>query len=363
MPKYNLPSAWNAGYAIPDYVNAEPPARGTFTTAWLPRGTIPEVLPPLLARREPRAALGSLSGSSLAGSTLAVSSLAGASLAGDSLGAQGRQASAPGVARYGADAARWVMTSIQRVPQPQRKVAMRALLDAIDPKLWTEVDRLSEEHRARGLPPAAALEQGLAQAMSKGVVEEIRAIGQRALGGDRAPVRARSQMGLGLVPGQCQWAEQYALQQLGFSLSDLNPVNAVKRAARAVASAAGAVARGTRNAAGAVWDGTKWVGDQIGDGAKAAASFVASGVKKLGSLACGLANSGGGQIAAFAAGGPAGAAGAAAVQGMCGGGAKPSSSSAAAASSPAAAAGGTPAWLLPAGIAAAGLGLILVLRK
>lgn len=360
MPKYNLPSAWNAGYAIPDYVNAEPPQQGTMTTAWLPRGTISEVLPPLMAEPEP---LGSLSGSSLAGSVLSVPTLVGQTLQGDSLGVQARRQAQPlgadPVRGYGANAAAWIMKRIARVPQPQRKVAMRALLDAVDPTLWGEVDRLGEQLRQQGVPAARALEQALAQAMAKGVVGELREIGQRALRGDRSPVKARSQLGLGVYPQQCACAQRDALQQLGFSLSDLNPVSAVQRAASAVASAAGAVARGTRNAAGAVWDGTKWVGGQISAGTQAAANFVTDGVKRLGSLACNLANSSAGSLAA-SAGGAAGAAGAAAVQGMCGG-AKASASPYAAAS-PAAPASGTPAWLLPAGIAAAGLGLILVLK-
>lgn len=360
MPKYNLPSAWNAGYAIPAYVNAEPPARGTFTTAWLPRGTISEVLPPLMAEPEP---LGSLSGSSLDGSVLAGPTLAGPTLHGDSLGLQARRLAQPlgadPVGGYGASAAAWIMKSIARVPQPQRKAALRALLDAVDPALWGEVDRLGEQLRQQGVAPAAALERALAQAMAKGVVVELREIGHRAMRGERAPVRARSQLGLGLVPGQCQCAQRDALQQLGFSLDSLNPISAVQRAASAVASAAGAVARGTRNAAGAVWDGTKWVGGQVSAGTQAAANFVTDGVKRLGSLACNLANSSAGQLAA-AAGGAPGAAGAAAVQGMCGKGTGTATPYTPTTAAPAAA--GTPAWLLPAGIAAAGLGLFLVLK-
>lgn len=50
MSFYHLPNAWNPGYAIPDYVMAEPPERGTFTTKWLPRGTISAVVPDFLAK-------------------------------------------------------------------------------------------------------------------------------------------------------------------------------------------------------------------------------------------------------------------------------------------------------------------------
>ncbi|HZJ67652.1 MAG TPA: hypothetical protein VFD36_29315 [Kofleriaceae bacterium] len=97
MPKqfYNLPSPWNPGYAIPDYVMAEPPARGAMVTQWLPRGTISAVEPDyhlgpgkqMLGRKD-AGLMGSLSGSSLAGSSLAGGCFSGGhSLSGDSLGA------------------------------------------------------------------------------------------------------------------------------------------------------------------------------------------------------------------------------------------------------------------------------------
>ncbi len=79
---------WNPGYAVPKYVLAEPPERGTFTTQWLPRGTIPEIIPNYLAQRLGLARVGSLSGSSLSTSSLAGHAFKGNSLAGDSLGAQ-----------------------------------------------------------------------------------------------------------------------------------------------------------------------------------------------------------------------------------------------------------------------------------
>jgi hypothetical protein len=67
---------------------AEPPERGTFTTQWLPRGTIPALVPDFLAKPGKKllgrkdAGLGSLGGCSITGSSLAGSSLAGSSLGG-----------------------------------------------------------------------------------------------------------------------------------------------------------------------------------------------------------------------------------------------------------------------------------------
>ncbi len=50
MPFYHLPNPWNPHYAIPDYVLAEPPGRGTFTTKWLPRRTISQLVPDFIAK-------------------------------------------------------------------------------------------------------------------------------------------------------------------------------------------------------------------------------------------------------------------------------------------------------------------------
>lgn len=88
---YNFPPSWNPGYATPDYVMAEPPGRGTFTTKWLPRGVINSLEPSfvadpgkkLLGRTD--AGLGSLSGETIGGSSLSGSSITGSSLAGSTL--------------------------------------------------------------------------------------------------------------------------------------------------------------------------------------------------------------------------------------------------------------------------------------
>ena len=81
---YNLPPSWNPGYAIPEYVMAEPPGRGTFTTKWLPRGSISTLDPSFVADPGKRllgrtdAGLGSLGDTTVGGSsTLSGSSLGG----------------------------------------------------------------------------------------------------------------------------------------------------------------------------------------------------------------------------------------------------------------------------------------------
>lgn len=50
MAFYQLPNPYDPHYAIPEYVMAEPPGRGTFTTKWLPRGTIYDLVPDSFAK-------------------------------------------------------------------------------------------------------------------------------------------------------------------------------------------------------------------------------------------------------------------------------------------------------------------------
>lgn len=370
MPFYHLPHPWNPGYAIPKYVLAEPPERGTFTTQWLPRGTISQIVPDYLAKPGRKilgrtdADLGSLGGTSLDCATLADPTLQGSSLAGDTLGAQVYELEPLGalganpVAAYGQRAAGWIMSTINRVPAPQRKAALRALLDAVDRGLWSKVDAAGQKYQAAGMNPKAALARALAEHMSAGIAHEIVETGKRALRGDRQPVKAEGQLGLGAYPMARTRAQATAMEALGFSLSDLNPVKAVTGAARAVAGAATKIVKGTVNAAGEVWDGTKWVAGKYVSAVKTAGGWVVDGVKTLSGLACNLANSPVGAVAAGVAAGPAGIAGAQAVAGVC---AKPGGVTAPPPPPPPPP--GLPSWVLPVGIGAGGLLLVAVARK
>lgn len=94
MSFYQLPNPWNPGYALPDYVLAEQPGRGTFTTAMLPRRTVSVLPPDYLAQPVATpggvAAASSLSGHTLDKPTLQSSTLTGSSLGDDTLGARAR---------------------------------------------------------------------------------------------------------------------------------------------------------------------------------------------------------------------------------------------------------------------------------
>jgi hypothetical protein len=103
MAFFQIPNPWNPGYALPDYVLAEPPGRGTFTTAMIPRRTV-DVLPPdylaqpeiaeggdgVEARTSVTGSGTSLSGHTLDKPTLAGSTLSKPTLSGSTLGRKGK---------------------------------------------------------------------------------------------------------------------------------------------------------------------------------------------------------------------------------------------------------------------------------
>lgn len=260
---YHLPPSWDPGYVIPDYVMAEPPGMGAMVTKWLPRGTISELVPEfapvqigqkILARND--AGLGSLGD--------------------DTLGVQRRMSANPNavdpITAYGRKGASWLIHSLQAVRADERPATLRAIFDAIDPSLWGRTESKANALRAQGVAAKPALEHGMAQALSEGFARELVDVGQRARKGERYPVGRKGQVALGVYPDAVPRATSYALEALGFSLSDIKK------------------------------------------GASRAAGAVVKGVKTLGSLACKAANSKLGSPEAKAtatATGPWGAAGAA----------------------------------------------------
>jgi hypothetical protein len=229
---YHLPHPWNPGYAIPRYVMAEPPERGTFTTQWMPRGTIPNLVPDffanpiekkLLGRNDAGlSGLGSLGGCTLAGSTLAGSTLAGSTLAGSTLGASeyrleplGRNGMSGTITKYGLATARGMIARIRQLPNSQRAAALKMAMDRIDSTLRARCERYALEAQNTGMPAGKALELGLARALSEGVTSEL-----ARLGTSRQLPQPSSLLGLGLdcARSRAQGAPQpSSLLGLGFN--------------------------------------------------------------------------------------------------------------------------------------------------
>lgn len=173
MAFYHQAHPWNPGYAVPKYVLAEPPGRGTFTTKQLPRRTISQVIPDYLAM--PTKAAHSLSGSSLSGSTLSGSSLGDSTYKLEPLGATGRAKSPDD---YGHKSAAWIMAQAKRLPAGQRARAVKALLASIDPKLPDQVAAHASKLKDKGLPANVALQRAMAFCLSRGISKEIVSMGK-----------------------------------------------------------------------------------------------------------------------------------------------------------------------------------------
>lgn len=167
MSFYHLPNPYNPGYALPEYVKAEPPGRGTFTTAWLPRGTISELVPDYLAQPEGKKPAHTLTKTSLSGSSLTGSSLTGNSLAGSSLGNDATGAAV--FDNYGKKTAASIMKILATVPAKDRSTALKTALNKIDRGLWPQVAHAKSR---------AALQRSLAKALSAGVAKEIVSLGK-----------------------------------------------------------------------------------------------------------------------------------------------------------------------------------------
>lgn len=275
---------WNAGYAIPQYVLAEPQGRGTFTTRQAPRGTISRVprdlrktgfaVPkyaqrrfgknPLVTKMIPRRTVSALApdifgrpaanGQGPVENLIAVgSSLDGSSIGGSTLGDFAPGTSSDPILNYGKQGAAWIMTEAKKLPAAERVREVKKLLHAISPNLPGDVEHKTKLYMKQGRSPKDAFQRALAASLSNRAVAEF--------------VR----LGSGTMP---------------------DPL-------------------------GDFWSTVASPFKAVGKGVGKAGSLAVKGVKKLGGLTCGVAKSPVGIVAGGATGGPAGAAGVQVVAGMC----------------------------------------------
>ena len=151
-------AAVTTGYATPGYVRKEMIGQGAAVTKWLPRGTF-------FTANRPLTALSGVDGEVGGDGTIWKS--------------------------YGRHAAAYLFQRVQGLPVGDRERAMKVVLDKIDPALWTRAEAEARPF-VKMMGPRAALEEGLARAMSKGVVKELEKIGRTR----RAPSK-KSLTGLG----------------------------------------------------------------------------------------------------------------------------------------------------------------------
>ncbi len=260
--------------------------------------------------------LGSLRGTSLEGNCFS-----GSSLAGDTLGARVYRLEPLGgvsidpIRAYGEKSAAWIMSSIRQLPAEDRRAALRALFERVDPSLWVTVEAQAAKFKAEGRTAPAALERAIAVAMSAGILGELTEVGERAMRGDRAPVPRQSLLGLGAYP------------------DDVHSLDGI-------------------------WSSVKGVVQDVMTGASKAANFAKDGASKLGKLACEAVNNPVAQQAAMVD--PRAAAGAVVAQAVC---PKPKPPAPPPPPPPPPSSSKLPSWVLPVGIVGGGLVLVLALRR
>jgi hypothetical protein len=194
MPRgtYDQPNVGTGGYAVPEYVMDEGYGQGTFTTKWEPRGTydggrIPNWLnqrPKVLAERKIRGRTRE--------TTIAFPMAVMPYNEGSAVAMSGVDDLPTPFADYGKRAAVAILSRVQSLPQDKRKIALKQIMDALDPTLWTRTAKLARQNLAAGMSAAQALREGLALALGSGIAAEMVQAGL-----NRQPPKPHSLLGLG----------------------------------------------------------------------------------------------------------------------------------------------------------------------
>ncbi|MHC4175886.1 MAG: hypothetical protein ACYSWU_00155 [Planctomycetota bacterium] len=234
-----IPTPWQPGYAYPNYVGQEPIGRGVHRTKYYPRKSIDVLVPKYLGDDEPGAV-------------------------------QGKDP----IANFGQQVASRIMSSIRQLPVEERKPALKAVFDQLDPKLWGRVAAQGRKFERQGLPPKHALHQAIAASTSMGLLEEFIRAGQTGR------VEVKSMLGLAAY-GEA--SEIVVLEGMQGALGAwYNPLSWVAKG----------VSKATATAAPAGMKAAEW-----GKGV----------ISSIGSLACNVAGSRVGQLAASGGAAAAGA--------------------------------------------------------
>jgi hypothetical protein len=210
---YNLPPAWDAGFALPKNVRDEGLERRAFVTRQLPRGTYDDstdgtggyVVPQYVldegtgqgAYVTDWQARGTYNGPVVPNwlnkrpTVTQVTQLPG--------GAQqvtvqplGDAPMAEPFESYGQQAAAVLIGAVANLPQGQRQKALKAIMDRIDKSLWSRTSDIFNRYVQQKMAPADAFPLALARALSTGIAAEIITTGIRG----SAP-QAASLLGLG----------------------------------------------------------------------------------------------------------------------------------------------------------------------
>ena len=268
---------WNAGYAIPEYIQNE--GNAVLTTKQLPRGTysLPPsdlkmggyALPPNVIAETPG------QGTFTTGyyPRRQIESLPGSPFRESLSGVESQPASIPlkdnPLFAFGRKSANWFVAAIKNVPAGSREEAARRLLNALEPGLFAKVTKDANKFMARGDSPEEALRKALAARFSDGIVKELIATGKNG------KVKPQSLFGLGCTCMQGQ-----------------TPTAGLWDSIKDVGKKAGRVGAGVFT---------------LGLSEKGVRDFIGDGLKKVGDYACVALNHPLAEVGAAAAAGAKGA--------------------------------------------------------
>lgn len=316
-----IPDAWSPHYALPGNVRAERPGQGVNVSPGLPRGYGGDEVPSEFAAS-------ALEGWGSLGATPPpkLGKLAkGQRAVGGKLTLGG---SSDPIANFGKSGAAAVIAAAKSLPPGDRRKALRAMLDAVDPSMWGAVEQKLNAQKKRGVTPAGGIQGAVAAALANHFAKQVREVGKTG----KLPLNGV--IGLGYYDEDQAHAHQVLGSYVELGWNPFSSVaNAIGGAVTSIGSGIkkGVVATGegivgvTKATGRGIASAAKATGNAIADAAKATYNAAKKGLNALGDLACLAANSGllkvAAQGAGMATGGPGGAAaggtGADLVAGMC----------------------------------------------
>jgi hypothetical protein len=290
MAQYQAPHPWNAGFAVPRYILAEPQGRGTFTTKQLPRRTISQfpqesrqiwnrtrwAAPDYTQGRYDKSAqttkmLPRRTVSALApdifqrpGAAVAMGSvLDGASIGGEStLGAFALpRAKFDPIVEYGRKGSQIILGELNGLPRAKRQAELLNVLDSLGIGFRADVEAKVKAYKARGHKPKAALEKAIAATLSNKMFSDILRAGKGAV----HPLSGYSPVGFSLGG---------IVKSIGNKLGDLHCAVVSSDLGKTAATVAGGAVGGPGGAAAANM-GVNVLSSPCGGGGKKAPPTVA----------------------------------------------------------------------------------------
>lgn len=181
MPRgtYDDSTDGTAGYNVPQYIKDEGTGQGAFTTFWQPRGTYNGGQVKHWLNQRP--------------AVTNVTRLPGGAQQVTVQTSMGDDASmAEPFETYGQKAAAVMISAVAGLPPGQRQQVMKTMMDKLDKSLWARTQDIFRRYVQQKMAPADAFPMALARALSTGIAAEIITTGVR-----RVAPQVNSLLGLG----------------------------------------------------------------------------------------------------------------------------------------------------------------------